>query len=449
MSFEPAVAAHSFGLGARPGEIAEAGGDPRAWLLGQLETPPPQPKPVDGGSFGSGRDLVVDYLKLLKLQKDPRALLAAFEIHKQNYLREMGARLALGIATKKPFAERLVWFWSNHFTVSAQDPRALALVGAFEREAIRPHIAGSFEDMLLAVVRHPGMQLYLDNARSIGPHSFAGRFAGLGLNENLGRELMELHTLGVDGGYTQADVIALANLLTGWSVDRDGGGDDSTGFRYFPARHEPGSVVLRGKTYSGGEEAAIAALKDLAHDPATARHVARRFAAHFIADEPPPDSVRRLETVFQQTNGNLKALAAAAVDDPLAWSPAKKVRSPIEYVTAAMRFIGWPHGGDMDRQVKGLMAGVRLMGQFPLAAPSPKGWPDDSQSWSGPDAVLNRIQWAREVGNRIPKEVDAVAAAEQGLGPLLQPATRAAMKSASGPGEAVALLLSSPEFQRR
>ncbi len=447
MSFEPAVAAHSFGLGARPGEIAEAGADPGAWLLGQLETPPPQPKPVDGGDFKSGGALLADFLELRRLEKDQKALLAAFRTRVQDYVREMGARFALGFATRKPFAERLVWFWSNHFTVSAQNPRAIALVGAFEREAIRPHIAGTFEDMLLAVVRHPGMLLYLDNAQSIGPHSLAGRVAGKGLNENLGRELMELHTLGVDGGYTQDDVIALARLLTGWSVDPNGG--DANGFRYYPVRHEPGDIVLRGKTYPSGEEGGIAALKDLAHDPATARHVAKKFTAHFIADDPPPDSVARLEAVFKKTGGNLKALAAAAVADPLAWRANKKVRGPVEYVTASMRVLGWPQGGDMERQVKGIMAGTRLMGQFPLAAPSPKGWPDDSESWSGPDAVLNRIQWAREVGNRMPAQFDAAAAAQEGLGPLLQPATRAAMKSAATPGEALALLLSSPEFQRR
>jgi uncharacterized protein (DUF1800 family) len=268
------------------------------------------------------------------------------------------------------------------------------------------------------------------------------------LNENLGRELMELHTLGVDGGYTQADVIALAKLLTGWSLDKDGG---ATGFRYYPARHEPGDIVLRGKTYSGGEDAGIQALKDLAHDPATARHIARKFAVHFIADDPPPESVARLEASFTRTGGNLRALAETAVNDPAAWKPGPgKMRGPVEYTTAAMRLVGWPQGNaDRDKQVKGVMAAMRMMGEFPMLAPSPKGWPDQSDAWSGPDALLNRIEWAKELGNRIPQKVDAVAIASEGLGPLLGADTRAAMKSSATPGEALALLLSSPEFQRR
>lgn len=447
MSLEGAIAAHSFGLGARPGEADAAALAPKDWLMDQLSRPAPQPKPFSGDAFLTGGELAAGFLKLRKMQKDPTALLAAFKTHAQSYVREMGARFALGFSTKQPFAERLVWFWSNHFTVSAQNPRAIAVAGAFEREAIRPNIFGTFEDMLLAVVRHPAMQLYLDNAQSIGPHSLAGRIVDKGLNENLGRELMELHTLGVDGGYTQGDVIALAKLLTGWSIDPDGGGKN--GFRYYPIRHEPGDIVLRGKTYPSGEDGGIAALKDLAHDPATARHIARKFAVHFIADEPPKDSVARLEAVFNSTGGNLMALAEAAVNDPLAWKADKKIRSPVEYVTAAYRLMNWPHGGDIDQQLKGAMAAARLMGQFPLAAPSPKGWPDVSDSWSGPDAILNRIQWAREVGNRLPDSFDPLALAEASMGPLLQSETRAAMTKAASAGEAVALLLCSPEFQRR
>jgi uncharacterized protein (DUF1800 family) len=302
--------------------------------------------------------------------------------------------------------------------------------------------------MLLASTRHPAMQIYLNNAQSIGPNSVAGRISGKGINENLGREIMELHTLGVDGGYTQADVIAMAKILTGWSIDRDGSG---TGFRYYPARHEPGDIVLRGKTYNGGEEAGVTALKDIARDPATARHIAKKFAVAFIADNPAPASVARLEKIFTTTGGDLKAMAVTAVNDPAAWQPGNgKMRSPVEYTTASMRILGWPRGdADRDKQVRGVMAATRMMGEFPMAAPSPKGWPENSEAWSGPDALLNRIQWAKELGNRLPQNFDAVAVAETGLGPLLKPDTRAAMAASATPGEAVALLISSPEFQRR
>jgi uncharacterized protein (DUF1800 family) len=450
MSLEGAIAAHRFGLGARPGEIEAASGSPKAWLMSQLDSAPLQPQALDGQPFESSAALVPEILQYRKMSADQRKLLQAFKTYVQLYLREMGARFALGFTTQRPFAERLVWFWSNHFTVSAQNPRDIMFAGAFEREAIRPNINGRFEDLLLAVLRHPAMLLYLDNAQSLGPDSMAGMVTGKGLNENLGRELMELHTLGVDGGYTQADVIAMAKLLTGWSLDPSGSGN---GFRYYPARHEPGAIVLRGKTYPGGEEGGIAAVKDLAHDPATARHIARKFAVHFIADNPSAESVERLEKNFLQTGGELRALAETAIDDPAAWKPdSGKMRSPVEYVTASMRLVGWPRttvADDQDKQVKGIMAAARLMGEFPLAAPSPKGWPDQSDAWSGPDAVLNRIEWARELGDKLPNGLDAAVVGESGLGPLLRPATRVAMSNATNSGEAIALLIASPEFQRR
>ena len=461
MSLEGAIAAQRFGLGARPGEIEAASPNPKRWLLDQLASSVDQPTPLDDGPpFRTGGDLVLDLLQYRNEQKMARQQAASspgtpapdpvkmfFKTRASQFTREMEARFALGFTTEKPFAERLVWFWSNHFAVSALNPAAITFIGAFEREAIRPNIAGKFEDMVLASTRHPAMQLYLDNAQSIGPDSLAGKFSGKGLNENLGRELMELHTLGVDGGYTQADVIALAKILTGWSIDRDGG---TTGFRYYPARHEPGDIVLRGKTYSGGEDAGIQALKDLARDPATARHIARKFAAHFVADDPPAASVARLERNFLQTGGDLHALAETLVDDPEAWKPAQtKMRRPVEYSTAALRMLAWPHDGDREKQVKSVMGATRLMGEFPLAAPSPKGWPDNADAWSGPDALLNRIEWAKELGARVPSSVDPMMLADAGLGPLLKPDTRAAIESANAPGDAVALLVSSPEFQRR
>jgi uncharacterized protein (DUF1800 family) len=461
MSLEGAIAAHRFGLGARPGEIEAASIAPKEWLLRQLSLPVAQPEPVDGGApLPSGGALVTELFQYRQERHKEREkgkavadadsadpAKAFFKTRVPRYLREMSARFAAGFTTSAPFTERLVWFWSNHFVVSSTNPQAVMFLGAFEREAIRPNITGKFEDLVLASTRHPAMQIYLNNAQSIGPDSVVGKLTGKGLNENFGRELMELHTLGVDGGYTQADVIALAKILTGWSVDRDGG---STGFRFYPARHEPGTLVLRGKSYANGEEAGIAAIRDLARDPATARHIARKFAAYFIADDPPADSVSRLEKTFNQTGGDLKALAETVVQDPNAWKPhAAKMRSPVEYTTAAMRVLAWPHAGDRDQQVRGVMAATRMMGEFPFTAPSPKGWPDNSAAWSGPDALLNRIEWAKELGDRMPQGLDAIAIAEAGIGPLLSAGTRSAMRAASSPGEAVALLVASPEFQRR
>ncbi len=463
MSLEGAIAAHRFGLGARAGEIAMASRAPKEWLMAQLDGPADQPQSLTDQPLQSGGDLVAAMIAFQKQRKALRQAAKGGEgdkeqikklnmEHQKIYIDEMAARFAHGFTTDKPFAERLVWFWSNHFTVSSANGRAAPFVGAFEREAIRPHINGTFEEMTQAVVHHPAMLLYLDNAESIGPDSPAGRRTGKGLNENLGRELMELYTLGVDGGYTQADVDALAKLLTGWSIDRDGGGD--TGFRFYPFRHEPGEIALRGKTYPSGYEGGMAAVSDLARDPATARHIAGKFAIHFIGDDPPAASVAQLEKTFTDSGGNLKALAAAVVDDPAAWSQTqRKMRNPVEYVTAAYRLLNLPRSGEQPenwvKQVRGAMGATRIMGEFPLSAPAPKGWPDVSEAWSGPDAVLDRVEWARQVGQRLPAGFDDSAVAEMGLGPLVRPATETAMGQAATPGEAVALLLASPEFQRR
>ncbi len=454
MSLEGAIAAHRFGLGARPGEIDQASRNPKSWLLTQINTPADQPVPLDGGSFKTGGALVVEMLAYQREQFMARRngtggdpVKKFFQTRVKMFTDELAARYAHGFTTDRPFAERLVWFWSNHFVVSAQNPRATTLVGAFEREAIRPHIIGRFEDMVLAATSHPAMLLYLDNAQSVGPDSPAGQRSGKGRNENLGRELMELYTLGVDGGYTQTDVIAMANILTGWTLDRDGG---HNGFAYYENRHQPGDVVLRGRTYPPTLDGGIAAIKDLANDPATARHIAAKLATHFIADDPPAASVARLETTFKETRGDLRALAHAIVDDPAAWAPgAGKMRTPVEYVTAGYRMLGLPKGDNADKQVRGALAAARLMGQVPLAPPAPKGWPDTADAWSGPDAVLQRIEWAKQVGQAMPPTLDAAAVAESGLGPLLRPETRTIMARAESQSDALAFLISSPEFQRR
>jgi uncharacterized protein (DUF1800 family) len=471
MSLEGAIAAHRFGLGARPGEIARASANPKAWLVDQLNGGAPQPPPLPGGQpYADAGKLVSeeeDYkVGKLKAKGDKAARKAAIakgeaappkdadggNLRKQTFYDEMGARLALGITTDRPFAERLVRFWSNHFTVSGAKKKTLLFIGDYEREAIRPYIAGNFEDMLFAVCMHPAMQIYLDNWHSTGPNSPVGlKNSKKGLNENLGRELMELYTLGVDAGYTQADVIAMAKLLTGWGI-YDG---HANGFGFFADHHEPGPITLRGKTYPAGWDGSVAAIKDLAHDPATARHIARKFATHFIADDPPKESVARLEKVFNDTHGNLHALSVAVVNDPAAWNPdLRKFRTPVEYVTAAMRLTGWkgegaPLGEHKDKQMRRLISSVRMMGEVPFEATSPKGYADTADAWSGSDGLLDRIQWAKEFGDNMPPDINVGAMANDGLGPLLSANTKTVMGKASSKSEAVALLLASPEFQRR
>jgi uncharacterized protein (DUF1800 family) len=480
MSLQSSIAANRFGLGAKPGELARVGADPKEWLIQQIG-PAEQPAPDSGAAFMTGAQAVAELAayrqqrRAMKQSGDTQDAKQFFQKQRQIFVDEMAGRFALGFGTDRPFAERLVWFWSNHFTISTQNAGTASLAGAYEREAIRPHIAGKYEDMLLAVATHPAMLIYLNNAQSIGPESPAGQFAKRGLNENFGRELMELYSLGVNGGYNQADVIALANLLTGWSIDTgdiaatrprmarflqaQGGDDGSTesdlsgGFRYYANRHEPGAITFRGKAYPQGFAGGREAIHDLAHDPATARFVAQKLATHFIADTPPQDLVDHLESVFRNSGGDLKALAIAVVEHPAAWANVPgKMRMPVEYVTASYRLLNLPQEQNAPRQIKGAMQACRLMGHFPMAAPSPKGWPDQSQDWSGADAMLARISWARELGSRLPQNftaADILRLGDDVLGPRVDQATRACISAAANAGEGLALLIASPEFQRR
>src|SRR5215469_12715643 len=217
MSLEAAIAVNRFGLGARPGEIEVARADPRAWLAGQIAGPAEQPAAPDGSTFPPTGILVRQEQEMIAQRRaikagDPDAQKKLAGGRLKIFTDEMAGRFKLGFTTQRPFAEHLVWFWTNHFTVSTTAGRTLNFCGAFERDAIRPHIADTFENMLLAVASHPAMLVYLNNNASIGPDSPAGQRSGKGRNENLGRELMELYSLGVDGGYSQADVIALANI---------------------------------------------------------------------------------------------------------------------------------------------------------------------------------------------------------------------------------------------
>ncbi len=452
MSLEAAIAVHRFGLGARPGR--NRGGERRSQSLAggaDQATSAEQPVAPDGSAFANSGTLVRQEQDMIAQRRAIKA--GDTEVQKKLgagrlkiFADEMAGRFNLGFTTKRPFAEHLVWFWTNHFTVSVTAGRTLNFAGAFEREAIRPYIADKFENMLLAVASHPAMLVYLNNNASIGPDSPAGQFTGRGRNENLGRELMELYSLGVDGGYTQTDVIALANILTGWGLDPDA----PSGFGFFANRHEPGAQTLRGKNYASDLKGGIQAVRDLAHDPHTARHIATKFATYFIADEPSPQSVAQLETVFNKTGGDLKALAIAAVEDDAAWAPKpNKMRSPVEYVTAAYRLLDLPRNDSDGQQTRGAMASARAMGEFPMTASSPKGWPLTSDAWSGPDAVLNRIEWAKQLGGRMPPDFSAAQVAERGLGPLVSSSTKTAMARAESQGDALALFVSSPEFQRR
>ena len=351
---QAAIALNRHGLGARPDEPQPP--DPKAWLLAQFERYEPLPPAWDG--LPGSAPLAVAYtdyqreLRQASAADEPALRQKLNRFSQETYRAAVNARVASALVTPAPFAERLVHFWANHFAVSIEKPPLAALAGAFEVEAIRPHVFGRFEDMLVAVERHPAMLLYLDQARSTGPGSTLGRRAARnnperlrGLNENLAREIMELHTLGVRSGYNQEDVTELARALTGWSV---GGlpGLPAAGtpgaFVFQPLMHESGARSVLGKGYErSGEAQASAILHDLAVAPATARHIAMKLARHFAGDTPAPALVERLAGTFLRSRGHLPAVYRALLDAPEAWDPAPaKFKTPWEWALSSLRGLG-------------------------------------------------------------------------------------------------------------
>ena len=361
----------------------------------------------------------------------------------QIFLEEAKARFDRAIAADTGFVERLVWFWSNHFYVSADKVRPL--VGAFEREAIRPYVLGRFADMLISVEAHPAMLAYLDNQGSIGPDSIAGQNQHRGLNENLAREIMELHTLGVRTGYSQTDVTSFANVITGWTVvplrpDRSHGGE----FTFNPRMHEPGLQTVSGRSYDGiGYDQGRAVLLDLARNPATAQHIATKFARHFVADEPPPALVARLKAAFLHSDGDLKVLARTLIESPEAWDARRqKLKPPGEWLVAAGRATGVT-----PPDARPFIGALNVLGEPLWRPPAPKGFDDTSAAWV--DGLAERLDLANQAGRRITQPIDPKELVDTALGPLATPETREAVSRAESRPQAVALLLMSAEFQRR
>ncbi len=435
------IAANRFGFGAKPGELATIAQDPRGWLKQQL-APAPSPGPGTPSSVQ-----LVAFLKARKERKTQADIAQMYRKELREDFRVAAAQRTLDAANSAtPFRERLVQFWSNHFTVSAVRPIVLPVAIGFENEAIRPNVVGNFHGILTAAVTHPAMLLYLDNAQSAGPNSPADRLGKRGLNENLAREMLELHTLGVDGGYSQTDVTEFAKILTGWSIARDGEPNPGA-FRFRPFIHEPGSKTLMGHTYKeAGIEEGMTALGDLAARPHTARHIATKLARHFVADDPPPAAVDSLARTFQRSDGDLHAVYLTLIDLPQIWSvPLNKVKTPNDLVLSACRTFGITDAGAGE----GILMGLTQMGQIPFYAPSPAGWPDTADSWVSPEAMMTRIQWALAAGQKLDGHADARAVAKDTIQPVAAEATMFHIDNAPSPAEALALLIASPEFQRR
>ncbi|HEY3642867.1 MAG TPA: DUF1800 family protein [Xanthobacteraceae bacterium] len=367
-------------------------------------------------------------------------------IPQQIFLEEAKARLSAAAGADIGFAERLVWFWSNHFCISAAKGGGVAqLAGAYEREAIRPHVLGHFGDMLLAVETHPAMLLYLDNARSIGPNSPAGRAGGKGLNENLAREILELHTLGVRTVYSQADVTRFADVITGWTIvppraDLPHAGE----FTFNPRMHEPAAEKVIDKVYPDtGFEQGRAVLQALARHPATARHVATKLARHFVADDPPLALVDKLSRRFLETQGNLKEMAKTLIAAPESWAaPPRKLKRPGEWL------IGMLRAANSDPpDVRPIMQAQNLLGEPLWRPPAPNGFADKDEAWI--DGMAQRLDIATQAARRFGNQIDPKAVLDQALGPLASADTRQTINRAESRPQALALLFMAPEFQRR
>jgi uncharacterized protein (DUF1800 family) len=470
---EAALALHRFGMGPRPGSIAAIETDPRGALIAELERPLAGPAaasalPSSSAAFRTVADFNAKRQALATIAKreqdakrkqmaeapammeeagkemaDKPAADAAPDPGRAIYLEEAKVRTEAAVNAEIGLTERLVWFWSNHFCISADKIRSMA--GAYEREAIRPHVLGRFADMLLAAEGHPAMLFYLDNTISMGPNSVAGINRSRGLNENFAREILELHTLGVRSGYTQDDVIAFANVLTGWSLVPPGDNPEHGGeFSFNPRLHEPGAKTVMGKVYEdGGVEQGRAVLRDLAVYPATATHLAGKLAQHFVADTPPPALVEAMAKVFLETGGDLKEVTKAMIAAPESWTEARtKLKRPSEWRVGIVRAAGIAQI-DPTRFTGSLV----LLGE-PLWRPSsPKGFADDEATWI--DGVGRRLDIANSFAERVVGRADPQDLIENVLGSCVSAEVKQAVSHAESRQQALALLFMSSEFQRR
>lgn len=479
---QAALALHRFGLGPRPGAIAAIASDPRGALIAELERPgagridnPELKSAVQAAraAFEARSARRAQTIVAQRARKDAEGMAAQGEMQAQamsddmarkagavkaadaaladqgptageqeNFRKEVRARLDAALDADFGFAERLVWFWSNHFCVSTET--VFNMSGGYEREAIRPHILGRYVDLLLAAESHPGMLFYLNNVVSIGPNSVAGINRTRGLNENFAREILELHTLGVRTGYSQDDVIRFANALTGWTqtsiaTDPEHGAE----FIFNPRMHEPGPQQVLGKSYpETGVEQGRAVLIDLARHPATATHVATKLARYFVADVPPPALVERLAQAFRDTDGDLKEVTKALVAAPEAWTPARdKLKRPCEWVVAMLR------ATSLRANIERFIRGQALLGEPVWRPGAPQGFVDNEASWV--DGMGLRLDVANNFAERVADKVDIDAVLATALGPLASPETREAIARAESRPQALALLFMSPEFQRR
>lgn len=442
------VALNRFGLGAKPQAIARIGSNAKAAIMRELASQTIQHLTTKTG--------------LLPAASLARLVDGDFDPQQKVYRNELHLRIVKHRQVEVGFVERLVLFFSNHFSVSVnKDGAPRPMLGQMERDVIRRHVLGSFKDMLIGVVQHPAMLDYLDASSSVGPNSPFGKEHRMGLNENLAREILELHTLGVNGGYTQSDVIHLARILTGWSVVRgweadygfDGGNASNRGqFIYRAARHEPGThTVLRRAFPNTGFEQGRAVLTMLAEHPKTAEFIAFKLVHHFITDTPTRAMVEPVARAFLATKGNLRAVATALVNLPEAWStPLRKLRTPYEIQVAMMRALG---RGYQARDWWAFSESLRALRHSPWERKTPDGYPDETSYWLAPDAMRIRLETARLAAWMF-RTYGPYPIAPQALAPALfssalNAKSLAAIRAANDEETAMATVFMLPEFQWR
>jgi uncharacterized protein (DUF1800 family) len=433
MDAQPVIAAIRFAQGRRPADPIPA--DPMAWLDSQLAPGLPGPD--------LPADLPATLPAIFAAGREDTERVRAGGMGRPNQARivqtETAAAIALSVGGAQGFRERLVAFWANHLAI--QRGRVPLFAGHYVREVIRAHVTGKFEDMLVAMARHPAMLAYLDNNGSIGPNSPAGQRMRRGLNENLAREILELHTVTPAAGYTQEDVTSFARILTGWSFQ---GQREPYGFVFRANAHEPGPKRLMGRTFPPGQEGGVMALTWLARHEKTHRHLATKLVRHFVADDPPPAAVDRIYGVLRDTGGDLGAATGALVRLPEAWQPPLgKLRNPQDYVIAVLRAVEAPD--DIAPRAANFM---QNLGQGWWSPPAPIGFPDSGAAWSGPEIMVRRLDWANNISGRGAGR-DAAEVAEAVLGPICRPETLRAAARAGSAREALTLVLVSPEFHRR
>ncbi len=441
------IALNRFGLGGKPGGIARIGKNAKAALEAELNKP--------GIALINQTDLP-SYVAACQ------AVHTEFSIEDGLKEKELTARLKQHMKPEIGFVERLVLFFSNHFSMSIhKDGAVRATIGQLERDVIRKKVLGSFKQMLIGVMQHPAMIRYLDNDDSIGPTSVTGLSWGAGHNQNLAREILELHTMGVGGGYTELDIDNLAKVITGWSFVRgweaddghNGGTSENRGqFIFRKDWHEPGFKRVVGKNYSpGGIKQGEEVLTDLARHPATAQYIAFKLVRHFITDEPTPAMVKPLAAAFRRSNGNLKTVAQALIDLPEAWSlPLTKLRTPYELQVAEMRALDRSYDPANRWPFNSALSALR---HNPWERATPDGYPEETPYWMGPDAMRIRVETAQlsawALQQQRPYIQTAAFLANQVFASALSPSSRQAVTRATDLRNGLATLFMTPEFQRR